>query len=129
MYNTSVDTKLYNTSVDTKLYNISVDTKLYSVQITASLPINCTCCAQYLFTLNRVLYEMMCKNIAERGRPQTAVWRICIACQIPMATNTHSEYVMLTVFPFQQRLQERVSMLCYTYSDWFKLMCVYFQPR
>jgi len=43
------------------------------------------------------------------------VWRMRIACWIPKAKNTHSEYVILIVFPLQQWLHERASMLCYTY--------------
>jgi len=53
------------------------------------------------------------KNIVERGRPQMTIWRI--ACWIPKATNTHSEYVIFIAFPLQQRLHERPSRLRYTY--------------
>jgi len=38
-----------------------------------------------------------------------------IACWIPEATNTHSEYVILPAFPLQQWLHERVSMLLYVH--------------
>ena len=38
-----------------------------------------------------------------------------IACWIPKATNTHSEYVIRVAFPLQQRLHERASVLLYTY--------------
>jgi hypothetical protein len=38
-----------------------------------------------------------------------------IACWIPKATNTHSQYVILIGFPLQQWLHERPSMLCYTH--------------
>jgi hypothetical protein len=41
--------------------------------------------------------------------------RMRIACWITKATETHSEYVILIAFPLQQWLQERVSMLRYTY--------------
>ena len=37
----------------------------------------------------------MWENIVEWGRPQMAIWRMRIACWIPKATNTHSEYVTL----------------------------------
>jgi hypothetical protein len=53
--------------------------------------------------------------MVERGRPQMAIWRMRIACWIPEATNTHSQYVTLFAFPPQQRLQERDSMLRYMY--------------
>ena len=45
------------------------------------------------------------------GTPQMTVWSMRIAWWIPMATNTHSEYVILIAFPMQQRLHERASML------------------
>jgi hypothetical protein len=38
------------------------------------------------------------------------IWRMRIACWIPKATDTQSEYVIFIVFPLQQWLQERVSM-------------------
>ena len=40
----------------------------------------------------------MWKNSAESSRPQTTIWHMHIACWIPHATNTLSEYVMLIVF-------------------------------
>jgi hypothetical protein len=55
------------------------------------------------------------ENIAERSRPQMTIWRMRIACWIPKATNTHSEYVILIAFPLQQSLYERASMLRCTY--------------
>jgi len=44
-----------------------------------------------------------------------AVWRMRIACWIPKATNTHSQYTTLIAVPMQQLLHERDSMLLYTY--------------
>ena len=38
-----------------------------------------------------------------------------IACWIPKAKNTHSQYVILTAFPQQLLLQEHASTLLYTY--------------
>jgi hypothetical protein len=38
------------------------------------------------------------------------IWRMRIACRIPKATNTHSEYVLLIAFLLQQWLHERVSV-------------------
>jgi hypothetical protein len=52
------------------------------------------------FSENRAFYEIMWKNIVEWGRPQMAVWRMYIACWIPKATNTHSEYVILIACDF-----------------------------
>jgi hypothetical protein len=41
--------------------------------------------------------------------------RMCFACWITKATDTHSEYVTLIAFPRQQWLRERASVLRYTY--------------
>jgi hypothetical protein len=69
-----------------------------------------------LFSENLAVYEIMWKNIVQPGRPKMTIWRMRIACWIPKATNTHSEYVILITFPPSQWLQERASMLHYTYS-------------
>jgi hypothetical protein len=43
-------------------------------------------------------------------------WRTRTACQIPTATNTHAEYVILIInFTLQQWLHELASMLRYMY--------------
>ena len=61
----------------------------------------------------------MRKNTVELVRPQMTIWRTRIACWIPKATNTHSEYVILIVFPLQQRSSERDPMLRHTYIDFY----------
>jgi len=40
---------------------------------------------------------------------------MCFACRIKKATNTHSACVVVIVFPLQQWLHERASILRYTY--------------
>ena len=59
------------------------------------------------FPNDRTVYEIMWKNIVERGRPQMTIWPMRIACWGPWSTDTHSEYVMLIAFPLQQWLHER----------------------
>jgi hypothetical protein len=56
----------------------------------------------------------MWENMVERGRAQVAIWRVRIACWIPKATNTHSEYVIFIAFPLQQWLHARALTLRYT---------------
>jgi len=46
---------------------------------------------------------------------QMKIWRMCVACRIPKATNIHSECVTPIAFPRQQWLPERTSKVCYTY--------------
>jgi len=53
------------------------------------------------------------ENVVEPGRPQMTIWRMRITCWIPKATNTHSQYVILTAFPLQQWVIERVNVRLY----------------
>ena len=54
-----------------------------------------------LFSENGATYEIIWKNIVELGRPQMTTWRMRIACWVPKATDTHSEYVILLAFLLQ----------------------------
>jgi hypothetical protein len=64
------------------------------------------------FSENVAICEIMWKNIVTL---HMTVWRMRIACWVPKATNTHSQYVILVAFPLQQWLHERASLLRYTY--------------
>jgi len=55
--------------------------------------------SNFFFYENRAVYEIICKNIVEWGRPQITMWRMRIACWITKAKNTNSEYVILIAFP------------------------------
>ena len=57
----------------------------------------------------------MWKNVIEPDRPQMIIRRMRIACWIPKAADTHSEYVIIIDFSLKQWLRERASMFCYTY--------------
>ena len=65
----------------------------------------------FFFRKSYRLWDNVEKNIVQRGRPQTTMWRMRIACWTPKTTDTHSEYVTLIAFPLQQLLHERTSML------------------
>jgi hypothetical protein len=73
-----------------------------------------SCSILFFFFESRAGYEML-KNSVERGRPQMTIWLMRTACRIAKATNTHSQYVILIVFPLQQWLYERASLLRCTY--------------
>jgi len=47
-----------------------------------------------MFFENRAVYWLMWINIGEADRRQMTIWRMRIACWIPKAANTHSEFVM-----------------------------------
>jgi hypothetical protein len=70
------------------------------------------------FLENRAVNDIMW-NVVESERPQMTKWRMRIASWIPKATNTHSQYVILTAFPPQHWLHERATMLRYTYIACF----------
>ena len=63
---------------------------------------------------NHAVYEVMWKNI-KPDRLQIKIWFMFIACWIPKATNTYSEYVTLIAFPLLQWWHEHALMLRYTY--------------
>jgi hypothetical protein len=73
----------------------------------------------YIFSIYCAVYEIMWENIVERGRQQMAIWCMRVACWIPDATNTHSQYVILIAFPPQKLLHKRLSIFRYTYTDSF----------
>jgi len=71
----------------------------------------------------------MWKNIVQPGRnTYDNIWRVRIACSIPKATNTHSGCVILIAFPLQQWLQERTSILSYTYIALLRFSVKYLDP-
>jgi len=40
---------------------------------------------------NRPVYEVMWKNVVERGRPHKTIWCMRTACWIPKVTNIHNQ--------------------------------------
>ena len=83
------------------------------------------------FSENCAVYEIMWKSTVEWGRLQMTIRRMLIACWIPIATNTHSEYVIPIAFPLQQWLHGRDSVLhlyshclsCYLIIMFFLIHC------
>ena len=69
----------------------------------------------FIFFENRVVYEIIWKNIVKPGRPHRTIWCTLIACWALNSTNTNSEYVTFIAFPRQQRWNERVCVFHYTY--------------
>jgi hypothetical protein len=57
-------------------------------------------------------FEKFCRV----GEAAVDKWRMRIACSISKATNTHSGYVIIIAFLWQQWVHERVSMLRYIYT-------------
>jgi hypothetical protein len=74
-------------------------------------------CSIIFFPENIVVCELLWNNIAEPGRSQMTIRRMCVACWIPKATNTLSQYVIIIAFPVQQCLNQCASLLPYTYIE------------
>ena len=81
-----------------------------------------TFCAQKLF-FNCAFYEIMWKNIVERGRPQMEIWRMRIACWVPEA-KTHTNKLCNThCFPTATVVaRTRLSVTLYSYLHY--LSCI-----
>jgi hypothetical protein len=62
-------------------------------------------------------------GIARHATYDSIIRCMCLACWITKATNTHSEYVILTAFPRQQWLCEHASVLRYTYIGCLVSVC------
>jgi hypothetical protein len=69
------------------------------------------------FSESRAVYEIMWKNVAqpEQSTDDNITRRMRFVCWITEATDTHSEYVILLVFPWLQWLRERALMLRYAF--------------
>ena len=74
-------------------------------------------CSILYITENRSVYEIRWKNILGRSRILVTKRRMRIACWIPKATNTNSQYVTFNTFTLNQWLNERASLLCYMYIE------------
>jgi hypothetical protein len=68
----------------------------------------------FSFFEKHTVYEIMWKNVVERDKSQLIILSRRIACWIPKATNTYTQYVISVASQQQQWLHERASMLCYT---------------
>ena len=76
------------------------------------------------FKLNNFFFRKSCflrdnveKYSTDRQTTQdNIIRRMFFECWIPKATNTHSEHVIIIVFPLLQWLHESASTLRYTYT-------------
>jgi len=65
---------------------------------------------------NRVVYDIMWKNMLQLEIQLTTIQYTRFAFWLIKATNTHSEHVLRSAFPQQQWTIEGVSLLLYTYN-------------
>jgi hypothetical protein len=82
------------------------------------------------FFENRVVYEIMWKNIVQPDRPQmTTQYGTCALHAGQLRLQTHSEYVILIAFPRQEWLHERASILRCTYFAVLFMFRFVLEPR
>jgi hypothetical protein len=86
-------------------------------------------CSITFILKNCAIYEIMWKNIVEPDMPQVTIRHMQFTCWVLKATNTHSECVILVVFPLQQLLHESASMLCYMYITCLVGPLLYFDSK
>jgi hypothetical protein len=67
------------------------------------------------FFENHTVYEIVWKNTLEPDRPWMTIQCMDIAFWMTKTTYTHSEYVILVAFPWQQLLFELTLVLLYMY--------------
>ena len=92
--------------------NSSYSKKIFQRKGVEKIKTQILCSITFFFT--RAFDEEMWKNIVESSRPQMKKWHMHMACWIPKATNTHSDYITHIALPLQQWLHERTSLLRYT---------------
>jgi len=63
------------------------------------------------FPENRVVYEVMWKNIVEPGRPHMTIRRMRFACCLTKVTDTLLEYIIFIAFSWQHGFAN--SLQCY----------------
>jgi hypothetical protein len=104
--------KLYRNVPDkscTEMFQTKVVQK-FKTHVLCSITVSFFFFSSFFFE-NRAVYEITWKNTVRSDMPQIAIRRMRIACWIPKATNTHTEYVIFIVFPLKQWLQEWASSL------------------
>jgi hypothetical protein len=95
----------------------SLEWEMFQTEVVENIKTRILCSVTFLE--NHAVCEVMWKNIVEPGRPHMTIWRMRFGCWITKATDIHSGYVILIVFPLQQWSQERALMLLYTFSACF----------
>ena len=87
------------------------------------------CSVTFFLFENRAVYEIMWEITVQPDRSQTTIWRMRVACCIPKATDTHSEFVIHIAFPRRKWSRERDSVLRYTRVFTLRIMSIFTKIR
>jgi hypothetical protein len=76
---------------------------MFQIEVIEKTETDIVCSKNIFFSFeNRNIYEIMWENIVEPGMPLMTIWRTRIACWIPKARSTNSDYVILIAFLLQR---------------------------
>jgi len=75
------------------LAHFFIDWEMFQTKIVDKIKTHILCSVTFFFFENRAVYEKTWKNIVQRGRSQMTIRRMRMACWIPKATNTYSQFV------------------------------------
>jgi len=64
---------------------------MFQTKVVEEIRTDILCSVTFIFFDNPPVCEKMWKNIVEG--PQMTIWHMLIACWIPKATNTHTQFV------------------------------------
>ena len=98
----------------TSLTHFFFEWQMFQTKVVENIKTHILC--SITFFKNCLVYAITWKQFVEPGRPQITTWHTHIACWIPKATNTLSEYVIVTDFALQKWLHKHTSVLHYTYT-------------
>ena len=90
-----------------------LEREMFQTKVVEKIKTHILCSTTFLQKTYRSWYNLG-KRYIEPDRPQMTIWRMRIACWIPKAVDTRSEYVIIIVFQLQQSFYKGTSVLRYT---------------
>jgi len=69
---------------------------MFQEKVVEEIKTHILCSVNFFFLSfeNRAVYDILWKNILRPGRQQLTIWRMCTACWVPKATNTHFQKML-----------------------------------
>ena len=84
------------------LAEVCLEWEMFQTKVVEKIKINILCSVTIFSQKSCCLWDNVKKyGKVRQATHENAIWRMCFACQIIMATDTHSEYVILIAFQLQ----------------------------
>jgi hypothetical protein len=106
------------------LAHFSLEWEMLQTKAVEKIKTQILCSVTFFFFFsfeNHVVYEIVWKNIVERGRLQMKIWRTRIACWIPKGTNTHTLRICNSYFSSTATMVARTGLSVKLYAH-----CLFF---